>query len=156
MDNTGDNTHKPHSLLENIPAELKGYKQWVTWKRSKGKNSKRPYNAVTGRPAASDNPASWSSFEQAQEAVLKGSADGVGFVLTDDDPFTFIDLDHVIVDGTIEPWADELIKRLNSNTEISQSGRGIHILIKGKKPGDRSKSERVEIYDHGHYFALTG
>jgi len=78
----------------------------------------------------------------------------------EDDPYTIIDLDHVIdpKTGIIEPWAQEIIDRMNSYTEISKSGTGIHIIVMGKKPGDKCKGRngQVEMYDHKRHFALTG
>ena len=40
-----------------------------------------------------------------------------------------IDCDDCIVDGVIAPWANELIERADSLTEISWSGDGLHIMV---------------------------
>ena len=90
-------------MLENIPAELREFRQWVVWKKGHGKNSKRPFNARTGNPASVDDPATWADYDDARQAVAKERADGVGFVLTEEDPFTFIDLDNVIARGRSSP-----------------------------------------------------
>lgn len=140
--------------LDNLPDELKALKQWVCWN-----STKFPINARTGNKAEVDNPDTWCTFEEAQRAVLSGKYKGAGFVLTKDDPYVIIDLDHVIDPntGVIQPWAQEIIDRMDSYTEVSQSGTGIHIIIRGKKPGDRCKGKngQIEIYDHSRYFALT-
>jgi len=110
-------------LIDKIPHELHKYDHWVVWKRGQGKNNKRPYNAKNLQPASVDNPKTWSSYKQARKAAEQGKADGVGFVLTTDDPYTFIDLDNVISDDHIDPFTEKLIKRFSSYTETSQSGR---------------------------------
>ncbi|MHB1000886.1 MAG: hypothetical protein ACYC27_16715 [Armatimonadota bacterium] len=69
----------------------------------------------------------------------KNKFDGIGFMLAEFDPYVFIDLDHVVHDSVIEPWARELIERVGSYTEYSQSGSGIHIIAKAKKPGPRCR-----------------
>ena len=143
--------------LDNIPQELRKLDQWVVWQKG-GKNAKRPYNARTGYPAKVDDPNTWSTYEEAAGAVENGKWGGVGFVFTEHDSFCFIDLDDVIdpKTGDIDKETHSAITRFDSYTEISQSGRGIHIIIKGEKPGDRSRSERAEIYDRDRYAALTG
>lgn len=145
---------KNMSKIDNIPEELKGLKQWVCWD-----STKFPINARTGKKAEVDNPETWCTFEEAREAVLSGKYRGMGFVLTEDDPYVIIDLDHVINPNTGEilSWAQKIIDRMDSYTEVSQSGTGIHIIIRGKKPGGRCKSKngQIEIYDHSRYFALT-
>lgn len=149
------NKPTPSAALGNIPDELTEREQWVGWE-----DVKIPINVRTGNAASSTDPDTWSPFKEVREAVLSGKYKGVGFVLTEDDSYTIIDLDHVIdpKTGEIEPWAQAIIDRMDSYTEISQSGTGIHIIIRGKKPGDKCKRKdgQVEIYDHARYFALTG
>jgi len=58
--------------------------------------------------------------------------------------------------GKIEAWARDIIKRLNSYTEVSPSGRGLHIIIKGKLPPGGNRKGNIEIYSHGRYFTMTG
>lgn len=56
----------------------------------------------------------------------------------------------------IEPWAREIVDRLQSYTEISPSGRGVHILIKGRVPPGGNKKGKVEMYSQARYFTMTG
>lgn len=143
----------PSAALGNIPDELKALDQWVGWN-----STKFPVNVRIGNKAEVDNPNTWSPFEVVRKAVEGGKYKGAGFVLTEDDPYVIIDLDHVIdlETGEILPWAQTIIDQMDSYTEISQSGTGIHIIIKGKKPGNKCKHGDVEIYDCKRYFALTG
>lgn len=139
------------SNINNIPQALHDLNQWVVWKKDK-----KPRNARTGTLASVANPSTWSTFQEACDAVQKKKASGVGFVFTNDDPYVGIDLDHVIDDdGQITPYAQDIIDRFDSYTEISQSGHGIHIIIWGKKPKGDCKTKGIEVYDQGRYFALT-
>jgi putative DNA primase/helicase len=59
-------------------------------------------------------------------------ADGIGLVLTEDDPYAAGDLDHCRdpQSGEIQPWAQAIVNRLQSYTEISPSGTGLRILLR--------------------------
>jgi primase-polymerase (primpol)-like protein len=142
-----------------IPFELIQYKQWVLWRKAEvnGRATKIPISPWTGKAAASDRPRTWSSYRHARYACHQHQCDGVGFVFTDADPFCGIDLDHCRDnDGTIAPAALDWIKRFGSYAEISPSGTGVHIFIKAKLPGSGRRTGKVEVYDSGRYFTITG
>jgi putative DNA primase/helicase len=86
------------------------------------------------------------------------TAKGIGFVLTVDDPYCGIDLDDCRNPdtGEFEAWAQEIVQEIDSYTEISPSGEGLHILVKGKLTGPGLNRGQVEIYDRGRYFTFTG
>src|ERR1043165_5030525 len=109
--------------------ELKGQKRWALWRYEKSgdRDTKVPYTA-TGRHAASDDPKTWSTWIELQPFIALYS--GVGIMLGD--PLGGGDLDNCIADGKLQPWAQEIVRRLNSYTEISPSGKGIRILCIGK------------------------
>jgi putative DNA primase/helicase len=119
-----------------VPAELRAVPQWVNWRweqrpdRTTGelKWTKPPYQP-NGQHAESDNPETWMRFEQAVSAYEKGNFSGIGFVLTNDDGFAGVDLDHCCNPETraIESWAMRIVQALNSYTEISPSGTGLRI-----------------------------
>jgi primase-polymerase (primpol)-like protein len=147
---------------ENIPDELKKHDQWVLWKaeRVEGKWTKVPYNAQNGRKAKSNDPRTWCDFHTAylRHKHDGNRFDGIGFVPSERDPFTGVDLDHCRnpQTGEIEPWAMKIIDRLNSYTELSPSGTGIRIFIKAKLPPGRRKNGSIEVYDTKHYLTVTG
>lgn len=72
------------------------------------------------------------------------------------DPFTGIDLDHAVEDGTIAPWAQVIVDHFHSYTEWSPSHAGLHIWIRGVIPGTRCRKERIELYDHRRSLTITG
>ena len=75
------------------------------------------------------------------------------------DGIIFVDVDHCIAfDGAIDERGKDILSAFpNSYAEISQSGKGIHILTRGEIP--RSFNNRkygVEMYSFGRFVALTG
>jgi putative DNA primase/helicase len=146
---------------ENIPAELKSLPQWCVWKRETrgSKLEKVPYQ-VTGEKAKSNDPSTWTTFDVALAAYQDLEIyDGICFMMpTKPNGIIFIDIDHCIKNGIIEPWAEEIVKRFNSYTERSQSGNGLHILIKATKPIKRCRKadSPFEIYDCLRPAYLTG
>ncbi len=98
------------------------------------------------------------------DVYRQGGYSGVGFVFTAEDEFCGVDLDNCIrPDGTLEPWAQPIVEKLKSYTEISPSGKGLKIFIQAKKGGgknrfdiDKPAGTRIEVYDSGRYFTVTG
>ena len=136
--------------------ELKKYRSWVDWRLIDGK--KIPINPRTGKAASSTDPETWSELD---EVGLKSP--NRGFVLSDQDPYTCVDLDHVltpegIVDGH-QNWelsnkATAIVSYFDSYTEVSPSGTGLHIWIKGKIPIAIKRSD-FEIYSTKRYITIT-
>jgi len=138
--------------LNNIPAELRELKQWVFWKADK-----KPHNPHNNTQAKTNDLRTWGTFKQAIQAVKDYAGKGVGFVTVEDDGYVLIDLDKIIDDdGHIDSEAQIIIDKLDSYTEVSQSGHGIHIIVRANKPSSRCRKDWVEIYETGRYFAMTG
>ena len=134
----------------NIPEELKLLPQWVCRK------GKIPFNPVTGAPAKAGQPATWASFEDASKAFNAGGYDGIGFEFNNNG-VAGIDLDHVISnDGSLSEEAVEIVAMLDSYTEYSPSGKGLHIFVKGDIPVDGRKKGFIEMYKAKRYFTMTG
>jgi primase-polymerase (primpol)-like protein len=145
--------------MNRLPGELVDYKQWVVWRRAEvdGRKTKLPISPWSGKIASCDKPHTWSTFRHASYARQKHRCDGIGFVFTDGDPFCGIDLDGCRdTDGNIAPEASAIISRLDSYTELSPSGTGVHILVRAKLPGKGRRSGKIEIYDSARYFTVTG
>lgn len=143
---------------QNIPEELRERRQWVVWRREpRGeKVTKVPYCARTGGPASSTDPKTWATFAKALSASRR--FDGVGFVFTAQDPYVGVDLDECRdpETGAVAPWAQEIVDRLHSYTEVTPSGAGVHIICRGALPPGRRKAGQVEMYDSGRFFTMTG
>jgi putative DNA primase/helicase len=137
------------------------------WRRvwNGDRETKIPFQAA--RPSAkarSNDPATWSDFETALAVWKRGDADGVGFVFSEDDPYTGIDLDGCFADGEMAPWAARLLERFaGAYQEWSPSGTGVHVIAVASLPGRGGKRSigdgghcGVEAYDRGRYFTITG
>ena len=132
-------TSSHHSTFnaEAIPHELRDRPQWVIWRSTERadnpKPTKVPINAQTGKSASTTDSTTWSSFDVALASYHKCQGDGIGFVFTTDDPYTGIDLDNCHDEaGQLVSWAQDIVSRFDSYTELSPSGRGRHIIIRGK------------------------
>ena len=119
------------------------------------KPAKMPYNAKTGGRAMPNNESTWSDFDTVLKGVEKYKLDGVG-VMFGKAHLVGIDIDHCIDEnGKISDMAKDIIETVNSYTEISPSGTGIHILAYGSIPESR-KLPHIEVYDKTRYITLTG
>jgi putative DNA primase/helicase len=150
-----------HHKLRNIPPELRDRPQWA-WSDGKpgagDKEGKRPRNAKTGAFASSTDPATWSTFDEAVAAVTRNGGGHVGYMLSADDPFAIVDLD----DKAAKPATDaerihfaQIVKELDSYSERSSSGRGIHIIVEAELAKGIHRGN-VEIYDRDRYMICTG
>lgn len=153
-------------LKRNVPAELRTLKQWVLVRieEVKGVPTKVPYQIRNPFfKAKSNKPSMWGDFDSALEA-FEASEEGrfvtIGFVLTENDPFTFVDLDDVVnEDGSVVEEVQQVIDRMDSYTERSLSRTGFHVVLKAKKTGTRCRThahEWLEVYDHGRLMTVTG
>jgi putative DNA primase/helicase len=138
-----------------IPGELRARPQWVVWKAVGEKPDKVPYSARTGCKASSTDLMTWSTFKEPLEAYENGEYAGLGFVFSSADPYTGIDLDNCVGgDGEIALWALEIARYFNSYTELSATGTGLHVIVRGDVP-NRRKGD-VEVYSSKRFFTVTG
>ncbi len=132
------------------------------WRPDKAKPDKVPTQPRTGTNASSVDPTHWSDLNTAlRRAEREGW--GIGFVFHQTlNEYAGIDLDacrdpHT---GIIVPWAASIVAAANSYTEVSPSGCGVKILVRGKPRHNGRKAgaggTAVEVYGHARYFCLTG
>lgn len=159
-----ESSGKAAQNFQSIPSELRALPQWVCWKLEivAGRLTKVPYSATTGRKASTTDPATWASFEQCLAAHRNGRQfNGIGFVFTDSNGLTGIDLDHHRdpQTGELDEFAKTIVARLDSYTEASQGGAGVHIIARGVIPSDKGKRDAkqgVEMYSTARFFVMTG
>lgn len=141
-----------------ILAELTALPQWLLWKledRGGEKPTKVPYQ-TNGQMASSTESDTWTTFDRVVQTLMASKTyDGFGFAITA--PYCGIDLDHCRdkATGAIEAWALDIIERLDSYTEQSPSGTGVHIWVRGRLPLGRRRKGRVEMYDSARYFTVS-
>ena len=166
---------KPRMLTPDglvIPETLKAIPQWVAWKQKLHENkdgSKRwtkvPIDAETGSFGKSNDSSTWTDYDTALDYMTRttNSACGLGFVVSPDDNIVGIDFDDCRdpETGNFTPEAAQLIGRSGSYAEVSPSGTGARIFVKGEKEtthctAGMSNGSHVEIYEHGRYLTVTG
>ncbi|MCR1975867.1 hypothetical protein LAV60_16915 [Clostridium sporogenes] len=134
------------SIYNNIPPEVRDLPQWVTHK------AKIPYQPRTGEKAKSGEPSTWDTYAAALETLQSGQYDGLGFELHNNG-IIGVDLDKAVDDsGEVKAWTRQTVDLLDSYTEYSISGKGLHVFVKADIPVDGRKKklseqgEAIELY----------
>jgi len=152
---------------QNIPLLLKKNPQWVLWKNTRkegnSKLSKIPYNALTLRPAKSNDSTTWVDFDTAVSACSINKFDGIGFAFSEKSPYLCgIDIDHCVsADGTFSELAQKILSNFsNTYCEYSPSGQGLRIFCIGTpgRCGKGTDEKTIEVYNHTspRYLTVTG
>ena len=151
------NAQKHMPRTECIPAELMRTPHWVCWAQDKV-----PMRAAGAGRASSTDASTWTTYATAaQRAERDDALVGVGYVLTGDG-IVGIDLDDVLDGEALMPWAAELIRTLDTYTERTPSGQGVHMFVRGTLPDGMRKQQvmqdgsALECYTTGRYFTVTG
>jgi hypothetical protein len=154
----------------NIPAEMRSYANFICWRyewrEGSTKPTKVPYDPKTGEKCDVKDEAQHGTFQQAIQAHAFQKYDGIGFCFTPNNPYSGIDLDDPrqvnehgkskFRDPDIQQRIQNgIYERFVSYAELSPSGVGLHIIVKGKIPGGVRRSS-IEIYSEARYFTMTG
>ena len=142
-----------------VPNELQEFPNFVVWRgepRPRAKPAKIPHCPLDGRRASMTRRTDWTNVDQAIAAAP--GFDGLGFVFSSSDPFAGVDLDGCRdpISGTIAQWAQDFISDLDSYAEVSPSGCGVKLFLRGAVPGGGRRLGPVELYSERRYFAVTG
>jgi hypothetical protein len=151
-------------FLSNIPPELRTPPLWLQYylktdpERPDKKPKKQPI-VKWGTPV--DRAANLKPLDYLLEKRKSTKHDGVQRFIDKSEGFIYIDLDHARnpETGDIEPWAVELIQGFDTYTEISASGKGFHLVLRGTLPADfHVDGNPVEVYsgNSGKLMAMTG
>lgn len=147
-------------MYDAIPLEMRLFPQWIVWRyenKDSPKPTKVPYSPNGHYLASVTNPQAWGTFEQAVHATqneMMGYS-GIGFVLTENDPFAFIDLDNTEGDDKALDRQLKIYNEFDSYAEKSPSGTGLHIIVKGTIPQGRKRS-KIEVYSNQRFMTMTG
>lgn len=155
-------THDIH--FENVPEALTRYGRWVCWEwHWNGKKWDKIPVQPNGRPASTADASTWNDFSSVVSVAARHGF-GIGFVFNGDG-LVGIDIDDCRdpATGDIQPWARQFVELLNTYGEVSPSGTGVKLFVRGDLPADfRKKHDRpdglgaVEIFSTGRYFTVTG
>jgi len=150
--------------VEQLPPALAGladHRQFMLWKKAWNADLKKfdkyPVDPASKRVVSAHDPAVWVSAEAAFSHA-KGTDLGIAFVFTDADPFFFVDID-ACYDGAWSATATELCTHFRGcAVEVSQSGKGLHIIGTAETlpHGCKSKTVAADLYTEGRFIALTG
>lgn len=140
-----------------VPKDLRTF-PCALWKGKllpSGKVQKRP-RRVNGVYANINDAKHFSTFDVAVAAWKAGNYDGIG-VLMNGKGTVGIDLDHCRSDdGTITSEAIKIINQVKGYTEVSPSGHGIRIFVKGDIPVGGKRKGGIEVYKSGRFLTVTG
>ena len=154
----------PAPQFQSIPNELKRYPNFLLWKAKSRKDKPDELTKVpvtvegTGFYGWND-PLRLYTFEVVEKAFRSGNFDGIGFALAGTD-FICIDLDNTVSTANISKELTNLTAF--GYTEISPSGKGYHIWLRGRKPegmgknGHTSIGEKVEVFGDSGWVTVTG
>lgn len=129
-----------------LPSELKEKGLFCCWRLEQrgDKPTKVPYNPMTGGHAQSNDPKTFTDFHNAVSRVGAYSGLGIGIF----NGICAIDLDDCVSDsGYYKPEAAEIVELMHSYTELSPSGKGLHILFRAD--GFQYDKEKYYIMNHG-------
>jgi primase-polymerase (primpol)-like protein len=161
-------------IAENIPEALKQGKRFVGWRyedRGAEKPAKVPYAPDAPKGASSTAPADWTTFDRAVRYAQVAGLDGVMRAFDHADGMVGMDLDDCLDPTIPEPTIDDLapqaadfVRRLDTYCEISPSGAGVKLWVKGTMPAFGHHRGDVEMYGSvvgrtgpcGRFFTMTG
>jgi len=136
---------------KHFPERLKQHDQWLVTR------DKQPVVPSKGW----NDSVNLLSFTEAQQKTEKLGGD-IAFCFTKSGPFVAFDFDDVKEGSNFTEEALDLVERLDSYTEVSSSGTGLHVIAEGehldnrKTRGNLSEAGHLEVYDQSRYFVLTG
>ncbi|WP_420956606.1 DUF5906 domain-containing protein [Burkholderia gladioli] len=159
-------TPRPQALdvdVDGIPQSLRDIPRWVVWrhqwKQTRQRWIKLPCNP-RGGTAAVDNPATWSTFEDALDAYeFVGGYDGLGFVFTAGDDIVGGDFDKCLdpTTGALTGAVVDALQRIGGYWEKSPSGTGLHFITRAVLAKARKDDAKgIELYNTGRFFTVTG
>ncbi|MFP4050706.1 MAG: hypothetical protein ACLFVB_03070 [Thermoplasmata archaeon] len=152
-------------MIENLdPDDLSSLREvdnWINWIYRDGK--KLPVGSNKSKvlhPINALDKDNQMSFEDAYRSAQYRTYIGLGFVFNEDDDFVGIDLDDCIYFEEMDIEMMELVERLDSYTEISPSGKGLHIIVRSENIEGlktvKNSENGVEIYPKKRFFTITG
>ncbi|MHC1787224.1 MAG: DUF3987 domain-containing protein [Christensenellales bacterium] len=115
--------------IRKLPQELKEEGLFCLWRYEQrgDRCTKVPYDPRTGRMAQSNEPATFAKLETA--LASQAGYEGLGLGIFGD--ICAIDIDHCVnEDGTFTQLGMHVMAIMDSYTEYSPSGRGLHILFR--------------------------
>lgn len=148
----------------NYPTALTNCRQWVCWRYNPAGTGdtpeSRPYCPTNGRKANLNDPGTWGTLREANDAMEKNGYAGVGYVFAKEDPYIGIEIEHCYdpESDTFSDIVQAIMRRQPTYAEFLPSGTGIHMIFAGEKParGCQNYNDGIRMVVSGQYFAMTG
>ena len=152
-------------VWENIPQDLATRQQWLLWKfeakEGQSKPGKIPYYVQGGRRTGGQGDdrdrQRLATLAVVRRAYERGGWSGIGFAFLPDDGLIGIDIDGAIdpATGVVTDRCANIIKACASFTEISPSGKGVHIIVQGTTETNKSNDIGLEVFCGRQFFTFT-
>ncbi|MFZ4625161.1 MAG: VapE domain-containing protein [Rhodoferax sp.] len=153
-------------IWDSIPQFLADKTQWLLWryeaKEGQTKPLKVPYWTTGarrgGEQGGEKDRAKLVTLGEARRCYGKGNYTGIGFAFLPNDGLIGIDIDGAIdaSTGEVSERLQAIITAVNSYTEYSPSGKGVHIIVQGETVTNKSNDIGLEIFCGRQYFTFTG
>ena len=131
------------------------FMNWLpVWSDEKQKWEKYPC-LPDGTIVNAHDPSNWVPY-----SVAKSAGKDVAFVITENDPYFFLDLDDCAdVNGNWSPMAQAIYLSFSGAMgEVSYSGKGLHVIGKCQPDALQDRKNKwdgwLEFYTHGRFIAL--
>jgi len=168
-----DTSYQKSSAKTTSLSDFNDKRRWVAWRTEdrEGEPTKVPYNPATGGKAMANQPSTWATRRAAMRRAKMMKADGVGIMLGDlGDGFHLcgVDLDSCLDGEMLAGWAEEVIYRFKTYTDISPSLKGVKLffLVSDRDRQAISEKQRIAFTKGKHlelaldlgnrYYAVTG
>lgn len=167
---SGDLSPSPDVNTGELPRDLVERDQWILWKPSPDgrKVPRAPWNTGDDTFVSAMDEANRTTIDEARNYRESAANQdyGLGFSLTEDDPFVLLDYDDARdpETGEITSTVRQHIEEAGSYADVSTSGTGVHIIARGELSADVRSIEAeypeeefsLEVYDRGRYSAMSG
>lgn len=152
-------------VWDNIPQDLATRQQWLLWKfeakEGQAKPGKIPYYVQGGRRTGGQGDdrdrQRLATLAVVRRAYERGGWTGIGFAFLPDDGLIGIDIDGAIdpTTGVVTDRCANIIKACASFTEVSPSGKGVHIIVQGTTETNKSNDIGLEVFCGRQFFTFT-
>jgi primase-polymerase (primpol)-like protein len=163
-----------HEGMFTVPDRLREMEYWVLFRYEEGSGGEQKKVPVmsdgssvwridpTDTSSCTDFDGAYDRLHASKDELSQSeSADGLGFVLSDEHYVVGYDLDDCFdaTSGEISELALEIVNELSSFTEVSPSGTGLHVYARGaldETYQNKNDEQGLEVYQSDRFFTFTG
>lgn len=145
----------PSFPVDRLPQELRELDQWLCW--DDASSEEEFLSPTTQEPLGKTGEA--ATFREAKQTVNKSTSETVAFQLSEEDNYLAIRLENcatAVEDGVeTTEWADDVMEKFDSYTEVGPKRKTITILTEATLPQEEFVSDRLQFVSKGAV-PLTG